>query len=96
MPTALATQVHRAAGIEAAGQRGAGVKAVLLVVEGAGAAAGIDVGLQHRDVKAGAGQEGGGGQPADAGADDDDAIFAVRCRHTTYPFWNLGDVSISA
>ncbi len=82
-PHRLGDEVHGAAGIEAAGQRGAGVKAVLLVVEGAGAAAGIDVGFQHRHVEPGACQQGSSGQAADAGADDDDAFFAVRCRHTT-------------
>ncbi len=60
-----------AAGREAAGERGPGVKMVFLMVERPGAAAGIDMGFEDGHLMARFEQQGRRGQAADAGADDE-------------------------
>ncbi len=60
MPTDLGDFIHRPAGVEAAGQCCSCVKAIALMIERAGAAAGIDVRFEHSHVEAGACQESGG------------------------------------
>jgi hypothetical protein len=87
----LRHHIHRPAGIEAASQRGARVEAVLLVVEGAGAAAGVDVGFEHRHIQPGLGEEGGGGQATHPGADHHHTILS---RHKSV-FQDLRRLSLS-
>ncbi len=52
--------IHRPAGIEAAGEGCTCVEAIALMIERAGAAAGIDVRFEHSHVEAGARQQRGG------------------------------------
>ena len=66
------------AGREAAGQRSAGVKAELFMVEGARAAARIDVRFQDGHPVACLAQESSGRQAADPRADDDGVRIFVN------------------
>lgn len=68
-------QVHRAAGVKARRQRGAGVKAVTLVVECSRTATWIDVRLQYGYVHPGSRQDCGSRQTTDPGADHDHPLF---------------------
>lgn len=67
-----------AAGVEATDEGGAGVEAVFFVVEGTGTATGVDMGFEDSDAVAGVGEEGGGGEAAEAGADDNGVGLGFR------------------
>ena len=62
--------IVRPARLKAPGQRGAGIEAIALVGEGAGAAADVDVRFQHAHPTSGARQQGARRQAADSAADD--------------------------
>lgn len=59
--------------VETGQERGPRVEAVTLVKKGSRRPAGVSVGLEHRDLEPGLGQQGRGGKAADPSPDDNHA-----------------------